>query len=153
MGPSVLLLFTLVSAPPATPIADAVARLEVRGGVSARGPVGADTERHRRHGVGFKVLNGLNIAIMGADVGGTMAAVETGKVREVNPLQRWIVERDPILAGLVNGAQTAGLLWGLDRLSQEHPRIANVLLAAWAATRGYVALKNNREVYKRARGR
>lgn len=130
-----------------TPIRDAIHAMPVEAVAIA------EPRPHRAHGLGFRALMVANVAIMGADVGGTMAAVQTGKVTEINPVFRWVVHRDPIVGGAVNGAATAIHLSLIDRVAQKHPKLANVLLGVNAALRGYVAFVNNRRVYRQVKGR
>ena len=111
------------------------------------------SQTHRNHGWGFKTLMVTNVAIMGADVGGTMAAIETGKVREINPIARWVVEKDPIWGGAFNGAMTGTVLLMVDKVAQNKPKLANAILVTYAVLRGYVAFKNNRDVYEMVRNR
>jgi len=138
-------------APSSTPIADAIPSIDVR--TIERQDAASPRPPHRDHGYGFKLLMVGNVVVMGADMAGTMTCIAERTCVEVNLLQKHLVENRPILAGAVNGLQTAAILLWMDRVSQKRPKLANAIMAFWLVTRGYVAFVNNKRVLEQGRGR
>lgn len=110
--------------------------------------------QEHRDGPLFKVGVVTLGAIAGADIATTAQAAERGGYREANPVYRHLF-KEPALLGLVNGAQSTGVLLVVAKWHKSDNRTkriaARVILGATIAFRGYVVLHNVRELRRSER--
>jgi hypothetical protein len=87
----------------------------------------------------YRVSQGVFLAANVADVASTHHAIASGNAREANPL----LGQSMLRITLAKAASTTFVLWWVEaKVRDDHPKLANALLAAMGVAIGVVAVRN-----------